>query len=313
MRADTPNVADRVANNGPRMCKSHRRGYVAGLDGRTVQMPLREDAYRLVARKASSAMGNLRSDRDPGATEPVSITYPLMDKLAAYAPLSEAERAFLLELHATKRRITRHREIVVAGRPYEGLLILCEGVIFRYKILADGKRQILGLGLPGDLIGFPACLFNGAVNSVSTVTDVIIAPVPFARLFELFRRFPRLGVALFWASAQEAAIYSEHLVNLGRRNAYQRLAHLILEMHVRLRAVGRAEASSYCLPLTQDLLADALGLTGQHVNRMIRCLREEELVTIEDRRVVIHNATSLAIIAGFEDQYLMSEQIPGLN
>ena len=258
-------------------------------------------------------MGNLPSNGDTGGTRPVSVTYPLIDRLAAYAPLSEAEQAFMLELLATKRTIARHREIIVAGRPYEALLVLCEGVIFRYKILADGKRQILGLGLPGDLIGFPACLYNGAVNSVSAVTDVIIAPVPFARLFELFRRFPRLGLALFWASAQEAAIYSEHLVNLGRRNAYQRLAHLILEMHVRLRAVGRADASSYCLPLTQDLLADALGLTGQHVNRMIRCLREEELVTIEDRRVVIHNVASLSIIAGFEKQYLMAEQIPGLN
>jgi CRP-like cAMP-binding protein len=184
--------------------------------------------------------------------------------------------------------------------------------VLRYKVLSDGKRQILGLGLPGDLIGFPACLFTDAVNSVSAVTDIVVASVPFTRIFELFRSWPRLGIALFWACAHEAAIYGEHLVNLGRRTAYQRLAHLILELRARLRAVGRAGPTSYSLPLTQEVLADVLGLSGPHVNRMVRSLREEGLASIEGRTVVIHDLTGLAVLARFEDHYLAAEPIQGL-
>ena len=106
-------------------------------------------------------------------------------------------------------------------------------------------------------------------------------------------------------------MYGEHLVDLGRRSAYERLAHLILELLVRLRTVGFADELSYSLPLTQELMADVLGLSGPHTNRMIRCLREEGLVTIEDRRVVIHDLASLASLAGFEESYLTPRPIPG--
>ena len=101
----------------------------------------------------------------------------------------------------------------------------------------------------------------------------------------------------------------EHLVDLGRGSAYERLAHLILELLVRLRAVGLAEECTYALPLTQELMADVLGLSGPHINRMIRCLREEGLVTIEDQRVAIHDLTALSSLAGFEQSYLTPRPI----
>jgi CRP-like cAMP-binding protein len=249
---------------------------------------------------------------DPEAPAHAPDSFPLIDRLAAFVPLTEAEHAFLRELHANRRAIARHREVIVTGRRYDGLFILCDGIVLRYKVLSDGKRQILGLGLPGDLIGFPACLFTDAVNSVSAVTAVAVASIPFTRVFELFRGWPRLGIALFWACAHEAAIYGEHLVNLGRRTAYQRLAHLILELHARLLAVGRAGTNSYSLPLTQEVLADVLGLSGPHVNRMVRSLREEGLASIEGRNVVIHDMTGLAVLARFENHYLTAGPIPGL-
>ncbi len=239
-------------------------------------------------------------------------TFPLTDKLASYLALSAAEAEFLSELHEPRRRLGRHRDVIVAGRRYDHLFILCSGVVARYKVLQDGKRQVLDLGLPGDLIGLPACLFDVAVNSVSTLTDVVICPVPFGKLFSLFSRFPRLATALFWSSSCDAAIYGEHLVDLGRRSAYERLAHMILELLVRLRAADLADELSYMLPVTQELMSDVLGLSVPHVNRMIRCLRDEGLATIEDQRVVIHDLASLSALAGFEERYLTRQKIPGL-
>lgn len=245
----------------------------------------------------------------PAASVPA---FPLVDKLASYLPLSPAEVEFLAELHEPRRKQSRHREVIVAGRRYDHLFILCSGVVSRYKVLPDGKRQVLNLGLPGDLIGLPSCLFDVAVNSVSALTDVVVAPVPFAKLFSLFTRFPRIATALFCSSACEAAIYGEHLVNLGRRSAYERLAHLILELLVRLRIASLGDDLSYTMPLTQELMADVLGLSGPHVNRMIRCLRDEGLATIEGQQVVIHDLASLSQLAGFEERYLTPQKIPGL-
>ena len=237
---------------------------------------------------------------------------PLADKLASYLTLSDAEIEFLADLHEPRRKIARHREVIVAGRHYDQLFILCSGVVSRYKVLQDGKRQVLSLGLPGDLIGLPSCLFDVAVNSVSALTDIVLSPVAFAKLFSLFARFPRIGTALFWSSACEAAMYGEHLVNLGRRSAYERLAHLILELLVRLRTAGLGDDVSYTSPLTQELMADVLGLSVPHVNRMIRSLRDEGLATIEGQRVVVHDIASLSALAGFEDRYLSRQRIPGL-
>jgi CRP-like cAMP-binding protein len=238
--------------------------------------------------------------------------YPLTDKLGAYLSLTPEETEFLAEMHEPRRKLRRHREIIIAGRQYDHLFILCSGVACRYKVLQDGKRQVLNLGLPGDFIGLPSSLFDVAVNSVSALTDVVLAPVSFAKLFSLFVRFPRLGTALFWSSAREAAIYGERLVDLGRRSAYERLAHLILELLTRLRAAGLGDDNSYTLPLTQELMADVLGLSGPHVNRMIRTLRDEGLATMEGQRVVIHDLPALSALAGFDERYLVRRPIPGL-
>jgi len=237
-------------------------------------------------------------------------TFPLVEKLGSFLRFSTAELEFLRSLHEPKRKFPRHREIIVAGHRYDHLFILLKGFVSRYKVLPDGKRQVLNLGLPGDFIGFPSCLFEVAVNSVSTLTDVEVSAVSFTTLFGLFTRFPRIGAALFWSSACDVAVQGEHLVDLGRRSAYERLAHLLLELLVRLRAVGHAGELSYKLPLTQELMADVLGLSGPHLNRMIRCLREEGLATVENQNVVIQDLVSLSSLAGFEENYLRPCRIP---
>lgn len=154
--------------------------------------------------------------------------------------------------------------------------------------------------------------FDNAVNATGSLSDVVVAAVPFATFYDLFANFPRIAVALYWMAAREAAIYGEHIVDIGRRSAYERLAHLIIELLARLRTAGLAEELSYALPLTQELIADVLGLSAPHVSRMLRSMREEGLVIIEDHRLTVMDLESLTMLAGFEGDYLAWRRIPEL-
>src|SRR5690348_17251631 len=184
-----------------------------------------------------------RTAAAPRLAENPGETFPLVDKISSYIPLSSAEISFLRDLHGSRRQFDRHRDIIAQGRPYRSVFILCSGFVWRYKILPDGKRQLLSFGLPGDLLGFPASFFENAVNATGSLTDVVVATVSFAAFYDLFVRFPRVAIALYWMAAREASIYGERIVDIGRQSAYEWLAHLILELLTRLRSVGLAEGA----------------------------------------------------------------------
>jgi len=249
------------------------------------------------------------SDEHASGTPPATsgdsgIDAPLTQKLARLVSLSPAEIGVLSEFQSNPRRIRRGREIIAEGRKYDGLSVLLEGVALRYRVLQDGRRQVLNIILPGDLIGFPGCFFENALYSIAALGDCTVSPVSFVRFLGLFETHPRLGAAIFWSLSCEAAMYAEHLIGVGRRSALERVAHFILEMLTRLQAIGLADERSYRLPLTQELLADALGLSVQYVNQTLRQLREEELVTVERQQVTILNVEALAALADFERSYI---------
>lgn len=249
-----------------------------------------------------------------GPAKPSTATgYALIEKIRLYVDLDDEEVGALTHLLSRTRSVPRGRDIVMQGQPYRALSVLIDGLALRYKVLSDGRRQVLNLIVPGDLIGLPACLFEGAIASVSGLTDTIVSRIEFEELFGLFRHYPRISAALFWTSARESGIYIERLATIGRRSAYERLAHLILELLSRLQVVGLASPDSFEMPLTQEMLADTLGLSLQHVNRMIRNMREEGLASFEEHKVIIHDMVSLVSLAGFEATYLSQHKIPGLT
>jgi CRP-like cAMP-binding protein len=229
---------------------------------------------------------------------------PLTRKLAHLVTLSPAETAVVEGLQANPRRVARGREIVAEGRKYDGLQVLIDGVALRYRLLQDGRRQILNIVLPGDFIGFPGCFFENALYSIAALGDCTVSPVSFAHFLGLFEPQPRLAAAIFWSLSCEAAMYAEHLIGVGRRSAIERVAHFLLEMLTRLQAIGLADERSYRLPLTQEVIADALGLSVQYVNQTLRQLREEELVRVERQRVTILNFGGLVALADFERSYI---------
>ena len=238
------------------------------------------------------------------------VLVPLTHRLAQLMVLSPEETRLLEELQATTRPVRRAREIVSEGRPYDSLFVLIEGFSIRYRILHDGRRQVLNIVLPGDLIGFPGCFFETALYSITALSDVRVAPVPFARLLGLFETHARLATAIFWSFSREAAMYAEHLIDVGRRSALERVAHFLLELLTRLQVIGLADANSYRLPLTQEVMGDALGLSVPHVNRTLRQLRDDGLVAIEDQRVVINDFDGLSALADFEHSYLSRFRMP---
>ena len=231
-------------------------------------------------------------------------TVPLTDRLAQFIPLGVDEVSLLSELQSGSRAFRRGQDVIVEGRRYRTLFVVTEGFAIRYRILRDGRRHVLNVVLPGDIAGVPGCFFDSALYSVRALTELSAAPVPLARVMDLFHTHPRLAAKLFLLFSCEAAIYAEHLITIGRRTALERVAHFLLELLVRLQAVGLAEERSFSLPLTQELIADALGLSIPYVNHVLRSLRDDDLVSIKDKIVVINDVEALAALVDFERNYL---------
>jgi len=153
-------------------------------------------------------------------------------------------------------------------------------------------------------------LFRVSDHSVASVTPVRVSSFSRHELFEIINQFPRVAVAILWALSCEEAIVVEHLVNLGRRNALERVAHFLIEFGERLQVVGLATDRGYECPFTQDDLADALGLSAIHINRILRQLRERQLLTLSHGSLQIHDLPGLAAVAQFSDQYLDQDHRP---
>ncbi|MBN8941750.1 MAG: Crp/Fnr family transcriptional regulator [Rhizobiales bacterium] len=201
-------------------------------------------------------------------------------------------------------RLCKNKDFLLAGQFCRCAYINHDGWLFRYKILHNGSRQIVDFVLPGQIFGIQAVLFRRALYSVATITETSLSAVAFDLLDDGLDRNPRLLKALLWSAACEGAMLGEHLIDAARRTAYERLSHLLLELFVWLRAVGLTEGGSFHMPLTQELIGDALGLTTVHVNRTLRALREDKLVGIEGKVVTIRDFEALALLSDFENSYL---------
>ncbi len=244
--------------------------------------------------------------------EPARSRRLLKRQLSTTLPGIAVETADLLDLKAASRTVRPGQEIVSEGKRCTSVFLITEGIAIRYRILRDGQRQILSFVLPGDFAGARSCFFATALYSIKALTPAEISPIPVAKLIGLFDSHPRLASKLLRSFACEATILAEHLIMVGRRSAQERVAHLLLELLVRLQLVGLADERSYRLPLTQETIGDALGLSIPYVNRVLRLLRHEGLVTIKDQLVVIENIEELSALADFDQTYLRPLSIADL-
>ena len=229
---------------------------------------------------------------------------PLARKLGAFVALSDEDLATLDRLHQRRRTFVAGVDLVHQGQADQSAYILAKGWVCSYKLLPDGGRQIVDFQIPGDFLGLRSVLFRSADHNIEPVTEVEASEVVITDLLDAFARTPRLATAVLWAASRDEAMVVEHLVGIGRRSALQRMAHYMLEFGARLRLVGLGTRTGYDCPLSQYLLADALGLSAVHVNRVLRQLREMGLMTFQKGHVTFDDFNGLVMLAEFDTAYL---------
>lgn len=233
-----------------------------------------------------------------------SPTNPLISKLEIIASLSEEDRRALWDLCRDVREIPARCDILCDGDRPDHIHIILAGWAARYKVLEDGSRQITAFLIPGDFCDLHVTILRQMDHGILALTPATVAYIPHQAMQDLPLNRPALARALWRATLVDEAVLRAWIVNIGRRDAYGAIAHLLCELHVRMRNVGLVEDGRFSLPLTQEELADALGLTPVHVNRVIQRLRREGLITLQGRQLTVDDLGGLREAAGFDPSYL---------
>ena len=237
-------------------------------------------------------------------TEHPPERHRLVRKLQSITDLTAEERQAVLDLPMTVRSYARGQDIVRDGdRPGECCLIL-DGFASRYKLLPDGRRQIMAFHTPGDMPDLQSLHIQVMDHSVGVMMPTIVAFIPHRSVLDLTGRFPGLQHALWRGTLIDAAIFREWMVGIGRRTAHERIAHLICETLLRFKAVGLAPDHTFKMPATQADVADALGLSNVHVNRVLQDLRRDGLITWTNQTVSILKWEELQARGLFDATYL---------
>ena len=238
---------------------------------------------------------------------PGRVISPLIRKLGSIIPLSEIERAALETLPMQVTTLKTDQDITREGDQPSRCCLILEGFACSYKHTAEGKRQILGFHIPGGMPDLQTLYLNALDYSVSTITPCQVGFIQHTTLKDLYACYPRITVAFWQKALLDGAIFREWMTNNARREAKNRIAHLLCEMVVRLRAIGLVEDHSVSLPITQVEFADALGLTPVHVNRMLQELRAAGLISLKGSVLSVLNWDGLKEVGDFDPAYLHLE------
>jgi CRP-like cAMP-binding protein len=231
-------------------------------------------------------------------------------KLRARDTVNAEEEQAIRGLFSEVRDVAADTTVINAGDHLNVSLLLLDGLLCRFKDLRDGSRQISELHVPGDFADLHSFTLKKLDHSIMALTRCRIAVAPHERIKTAITEFPHLARLFWFTTNMDAAIHREWVLSLGRRSALSRTAHLFCELQVRLGIVGLADEKSYPLSLTQTDIAECLGLTPVHVNRVLRELRERGLVEFRNRRVTISDQKGLRRVAEFDPGYLYLEPEP---
>jgi CRP-like cAMP-binding protein len=232
---------------------------------------------------------------------------PFVDKIETRDRLTEDEKDALYALPQKMVRTAARSRIVEEGeRPTHSCMVL-EGIVYRSKLTASGQRQIMSFHVPGDMVDLHTILFKVADHTIETVRSAAVVLVPHSAILRIAEEYPALARAFWYDTLLDTSIQREALLNVGRRDARTRTAHLLCELAVRLRRVGLVNGGSFDLPLTQIDLADALGVTSIHMNRVLARFRKEGLIVVSGRSVTIPDWKALVAIGEFDATYLHLE------
>jgi CRP-like cAMP-binding protein len=230
---------------------------------------------------------------------------PWTMKMEQFTAFSDGERRRLDDLITAKqRKFGPRKDIISEGTHSDYCHVLLTGLACRYKILPDGERQIMAFLVPGDLCDAEIFILKEMDHSVGTLTSSTTAMIHSDEMKTLLREVSPMSEALWWGTMTDLGVLRERIVDHGRRDATERIAHLLYEMLVRYRVVGKTENDALDFPITQTDLADATGLTPSHVNRVLQRFRDDGLIDLRQRTLTITNPRRLKDIGQFNASYL---------
>jgi CRP-like cAMP-binding protein len=232
------------------------------------------------------------------------LSKTLITKLAASNVLDEADIQAIRSLPIRVREVGSHHVIVAEGQRARDCCLLGDGFAFRCKTTLDGLRQILSLHIPGEIPDLHSLHVTLMDHDLVTLTSCTLGFIPHEAVKQLTRTRPNVAAAMWRETLIDAAIFREWVVDLGRRSATARMGHLLAEVHCRLAAIGRARDGMFELPITQTELADCLGLSSVHVNRVLQDLRAQGLLRVNRSEFHLLKRQELEDLAGFDPAYL---------
>ena len=227
-----------------------------------------------------------------------------VDRLSQRIPLSLEERQAVVDLPQVFKSLRRHEYIIRESEKATHSCVLLSGFAIRHKVAGNGARQIFSIHMRGDAIDLHNALLDTADHNLQMLSDGEIVFIPVEAIRSLIRSYPNVGMAMWMETLVDAAIFREWTLNVGRRDARSRMAHMLCEFALRLEVAGLSTQTDYELPMTQEELGDALALTPIHISRTLKDLAEKGLVKREIRAVKILDWRGLATLGDFDRSYL---------
>jgi CRP-like cAMP-binding protein len=233
-----------------------------------------------------------------------SFLDPVFRRWGRRVTLTQDDKHALLALPWARRTVMRDAYLVREGEPATTCSLLVTGFAFRQKLVSDGARQIISIHIPGEFLDIQNSMLEIADHNVQALTRSSVALVQKGVLTELMANYPNVRRAIWLDSLIDSSVFREWVVNLGRRDARARIAHLLCELAARLASSGVANGDMYDFPLTQEQIGDATGLTAVHTNRTLQALRKDGLISLSSSRLMILDWDALAELGDFNERYL---------
>ena len=228
----------------------------------------------------------------------------LLKRWSRRVTITREDSEALADLPWSERAFGRDAYVVREGERTTTCALLVRGFAFRQKLVSDGARQIISIHIPGEFVDLQNSLLPVSDHNVQCLGRASFAMVSKAALLELSASCPNIARAIFLDTLLDASIFREWVVNVGRRDARARIAHLLCELADRLKAAGATDGEIYDFPLTQEQVADATGLTAVHTNRTLQSLRRDGLISLSSSRLVILDWNALVDVGDFNERYL---------
>ena len=227
-----------------------------------------------------------------------------VEKLSGMVELAASDAAALQKATANRRRYVARQDLIREGDQTGPVFVILEGWACRYKILPSGTRQIMAFLMPGDTCDLHIKLLEEMDHSIQAVTNALVATISGPEMRTMMDEHPNIARAMYTSQLVDEGIMRAWIVSMGRRSSTARVAHLICELYLRAHNIGLTGNGDFALPLSQLVLADSLGMTAVHINRILKELRLAGAMSLKRGSVTIIDPVMLVQIAGFDENYL---------